>query len=145
MVHEYEAVFRIGRLGSFFLSSGRGGGGRMNDSKNEAGLRIVGVQGVSSSLLEWGNERSPGPLRGCMKNREAVVSPLSLWGGVMKDPENEAVCGIGSLWSFPYPLWGGVMKDPENNAVFRIVIVGSVSFKSGMEYYNTMKMMLHLG
>ena len=34
-----------------------GGGGRMNDSKNEAGLRIVGVQGLSSSLLEWGNER----------------------------------------------------------------------------------------
>ena len=44
---------------------------------------------------------------------------------------------------FPYPLWGGVMKDPENEAVFRIVTVGSVSFKSGMEYYNTMKMMLH--
>ena len=34
---------------------------------------------------------SPEPLRGCMKNRESVVSPLSLWGGVMKDPENEAV------------------------------------------------------
>ena len=34
---------------------------------------------------------SPRPLRGCMKNRESVVSPLSLWGGVMKDPENEAV------------------------------------------------------
>ena len=29
----------------------------MNDSKNEAGLRIVGVQGLSSSLLEWGNRR----------------------------------------------------------------------------------------
>ena len=43
----------------------------------------------------------------------------------------------------PLPLWGGVMKDPENEAVFRIVIVGSVSFKSGMEYYNTMT--LHLG
>ena len=58
MVHEYEAVFRIGRLASFFFSSGwGGGGGRMNDSKNEAGLRIVGVQGLSSSLLEWGNER----------------------------------------------------------------------------------------
>ena len=60
MVHEYEAVFRIGRLASFFFSSGwgggGGGGGRMNDSKNEAGLRIVGVQGLSSSLLEWGNE-----------------------------------------------------------------------------------------
>ena len=58
MVHEYEAVFRICRLESFFFSSGGGGGGgRMNDSKNEAGLRIVGVQGLSSSLLEWGNER----------------------------------------------------------------------------------------
>ena len=45
----------------------------------------------------------------------------------------------------PYPPRGGVMKDPENEAVFRIVIVGSVSFKSGMEYYNTMKMMQHLG
>ena len=88
---------------------------------------------------------SPGPLRGCMKNMEALVSFLSLWGGVMKDPENEAVCRIGSLWSFHYPLWAGVMKDPENKAVFRIVIVGSVSFKSGMGYYNTMKMMLHLG
>ena len=39
----------------------------------------------------------------------------------------------------PFPLLGGIMKDPENEAVFRIVIVGSVSFKSGMEYYNTMK------
>ena len=58
MVHEYEAVFRIGRLGSFIFSSGRGGGGvRMNDSKNEAGLRIVGVQGLSSSPLGWGNKR----------------------------------------------------------------------------------------
>ena len=58
MVHEYEAVFRICRLESFFFSSGGGGGrGRMNDSKNEAGLRIVGVQGLSSSLLEWGNRR----------------------------------------------------------------------------------------
>ena len=54
-----------------------------------------------------------------MKNRESGISPL--------------------------PLWGGVMKDPENEPVFRIVIVGSVSFKSGMEYYNTMKMTLHLG
>ena len=27
MVHEYEAVFRIGRLASFFFSSGWGGGG----------------------------------------------------------------------------------------------------------------------
>ena len=63
---------------------------------------------------------SPGPLRGCMKNRETVVSPLSLWGGVMKDPETEAVCRIGSLWSFPYPLWGGVIEDPENEAVCRI-------------------------
>ena len=27
MVHEYEAVFRIGRLGLFFFSSGKGGGG----------------------------------------------------------------------------------------------------------------------
>ena len=60
---------------------------------------------------------NPGPLRGCMKNRESVVSPLSLWGGEMKDPENEAVCTIGSLWSFPHPLWGRVMKDPENEAV----------------------------
>ena len=52
MDHKYEAVFRIGRLGSFFFSSGRGGGGvQMNDSKNEAGLRIVGVQGLSSSPL----------------------------------------------------------------------------------------------
>ena len=60
MVHEYEAVFRIGRLGSFFFSSGKGwggGGGGMNDSKNEAGLRIVSVQGLSSSPLGWGNER----------------------------------------------------------------------------------------
>ena len=31
---------------------------------------------------------SPGPLKGCMKNRESVVSLLSLWSGVMKDPEN---------------------------------------------------------
>ena len=33
MVHEYEAVFRIGRLGSFFFSSGKGwgGGGRGNE------------------------------------------------------------------------------------------------------------------
>ena len=46
---------------------------------------------------------------------------------------------------FPLSLCGGVKKDPENDAVFRIVIVGSVSFKSGMEYYNTMKLMLHLG
>ena len=56
-----EAVFRIGRLGSFFFSSGVYGGGegvgRMNDSKNEAGLRIVGLQGLSSSPLGWGNER----------------------------------------------------------------------------------------
>ena len=52
-----------------------------------------------------------------MKNRESGISPL--------------------------PLCGGIMKDPENETVFRIVIVGSVSFKSGMEYYNTMKMMLH--
>ena len=27
MVHEYEAVFRIGRLASFFFSSGWGAGG----------------------------------------------------------------------------------------------------------------------
>ena len=52
-----------------------------------------------------------------MKNRESGISPLSLRGGVMKDPENEAVCTIGSLWSFPHPLWGRVMKDPENEAV----------------------------
>ena len=56
-----------------------------------------------------------------MKNRKSGVSP------------------------YPPPPRGGVMKDPENEAVFRIVIVGSVSFKSGTEYYNTMKMMLHLG
>ena len=54
MDHEYEAVFRIGRLRSLLFTSG---GKRMNDSKNEAGLRIVGVQGLSSSLLEWGNKR----------------------------------------------------------------------------------------
>ena len=87
----------------------------MNDSKNEAGLRIGGVQGLSSSPLGWGNERPrksaafrigrSGPLRGCMKNGESGVSPL--------------------------PLWGGVMKDLENEATFRIEIVGSVSFKSG--------------
>ena len=58
MVHEYEAVFRICRLESWVFYYGGGGGrGRMNDSKNEAGLRIVGVQGLSSSLLEWGNKR----------------------------------------------------------------------------------------
>lgn len=32
----------------------------------------------------------------------------------------------------PLPLWGGVIKDPENEAIFRIVIDGSLSFKSGM-------------
>ena len=59
MDQEYEVVFRIGRLGSFFFCSGGGGGGggRMNDSKNDSGLRIVGVQGLSSSPLGWGNER----------------------------------------------------------------------------------------
>ena len=34
MDHAYEAVFRIGRLGSFFFSSGGGGegrGGRANE------------------------------------------------------------------------------------------------------------------
>ena len=31
MVHEYEAVFRIGRLGSFIFSSGGGGGGGANE------------------------------------------------------------------------------------------------------------------
>ena len=36
MDHEYEAVFRMGRLRSHFFSSGEGGGGA-NDSKNEAG------------------------------------------------------------------------------------------------------------
>ena len=58
MNHKYEAVFKMGRLGSFLFSSGgrRGGGGK-NDSKNEAGLRIVGVQGLSISPLGWGNER----------------------------------------------------------------------------------------
>ena len=49
MDHEYEAVFRIGRLGSFFFPLVRGGGGRINDSKNEAGLRIVSVQGLTTS------------------------------------------------------------------------------------------------
>ena len=29
MDHEYEAVFRMGRLRSHFFSSGEGGGGRM--------------------------------------------------------------------------------------------------------------------
>ena len=99
---------------SFFFSSGGGRG--MNDSKNEAGLRIVGVQGLSSSPLGWGNGRprksaalrrgSPGPPRSCIKDGQSGVSPL--------------------------PLWGGVMKDPENEAIFRIVIDGSLSFKSGM-------------
>ena len=88
----------------------------MNYSKSEAGLRIVGVQGLSSSPLGWGNERprkaaafrigSPGPPRSCIKDGQSGVSPL--------------------------PLWGGVMKDPENEAIFRIVIDGSLSFKSGM-------------
>ena len=36
MDHEYEAVFRMGRLRSLFFSPGEGGGG-LNDSKNEAG------------------------------------------------------------------------------------------------------------
>ena len=49
--HEYEAVFRIGRLRFLFFSSGVVGGGGMNDSKNEAGLRIGGVQELSSSPL----------------------------------------------------------------------------------------------
>ena len=33
MEHDYEAVFRIGTLGSFFFSSGKGGaaGGRANE------------------------------------------------------------------------------------------------------------------
>ena len=44
-------------------------GGVMKDPDNHAALK------------RW----SPGPLRGCMKNREAVVSPLSLWGRVMKE------------------------------------------------------------
>ena len=29
---------------------------------------------------------NPGPLRGCMKNRESVVSPLSLRGGGNERP-----------------------------------------------------------
>ena len=37
-----------------------------------------------------------------MKNRESVVSPLSLCGRVMKDPENEAVSRIESGAS-PFP------------------------------------------
>ena len=44
-------------------------GGVMKDPDNQAAFR----------------RGSPGPLRGCMKNREAVVSPLSLWGRVMKE------------------------------------------------------------
>ena len=86
----------------------------MNYSKSEAGLRIVGVQGLSSSPLGWGNERprksvafrigSPGPPRSCMKDGQSGVSPLPLGG----------------------------MKDPENEAISRIVIDGSLSFKSGM-------------
>ena len=88
----------------------------MNYSKSEAGLRIVGVQGLSSSPLGWGNERprksaafrrgSPGPPRSCMKDGQSGVSPL--------------------------PLCSEVMKDPENEAIFRIVVDGSLSFKSGM-------------
>ena len=41
----------------------------MKDPDNQAALR----------------RGSPGPLRGCMKNREPVVSPFSLWGRVMKE------------------------------------------------------------
>ena len=88
----------------------------MNNSRSEAGLKIVGVQGLSFSPLGWGNERprksaafrrgSPGPPRSCMKDGQSGVSPL--------------------------PLWGEVMKDPENEAIFRIVVDGSLSFKSGM-------------
>ena len=33
MDHEYEAVFRIGRLGSFFFSSGGGGGVGKGDER----------------------------------------------------------------------------------------------------------------
>ena len=68
----------------------------MNDSKNEAGLRIVGVQGLSSSPLGWGNERprksapfsieSPGRPRSCMKDAQSGVSPLPLWGGGNERP-----------------------------------------------------------
>ena len=72
------------------------GGGGMNYSKSEAGLRIVGVQGLSSSPLGWGNERprksaafrigSPGPPRSCMKDGQSGVSPLPLWGGGNERP-----------------------------------------------------------
>ena len=57
MDHKYEAVFKIGRLGLFLFSSGGGGGEWKNDSKNEAGLTIVGVQGLSISPLGWSNEK----------------------------------------------------------------------------------------
>ena len=42
-----------------------------------------------------------------MKNRESVVSPLSLCGGVIKDPENEAVSRIESLGSLLFPPGAG--------------------------------------
>ena len=68
----------------------------MNYSKSEAGLRIVGVQGLSSSPLGWGNERprkaaafrigSPGPPRSCIKDGQSGVSPLLLWGGGNERP-----------------------------------------------------------
>ena len=72
------------------------GGRGMNYSKSEAGLRIVGVQGLSSSPLGWGNERPrksaafrigcPGPPRSCMKDGQSGVSPLPLWGGGNERP-----------------------------------------------------------
>ena len=65
-----------------------------------------------------------------MKNRESGISPLPLCSGVMKDPETEAVCRIGNLWSFLYPLWGGVMKNPKNEAVCRIRSLWSFPFPS---------------
>ena len=61
MDHEYEAVFRMGRLRSHFFSSGEGGGGG-KDSKNKGGKG----KGVSR------------------------VSLLPLLGGEMKDPVNQA-------------------------------------------------------
>ena len=40
MEHEYEAVFRIGRLRSLLFTSGGWGGGAINNCKNGAGFWI---------------------------------------------------------------------------------------------------------
>ena len=40
MDHEYEAVFKIGRLRSPLFTSGGGGGGAISNSKNGAGFWI---------------------------------------------------------------------------------------------------------